>query len=484
MKSSLFERRFVGLALAAVGLLLLGSAHVQGATLRAGLTPDHSLLLGLAWLAVCAWVFEIIPPAATGLLIPPALVLLGLASPRAAFAGFADPLLFVFVGAFMLTRAMVKFGLDARLAGALLRAPKVQGRPVLLLAMLACSAWLISMWVSNTATCAALLPLVARLERRDAPSLYPYLLIAYATTIGGMVTPVGTPPNLIILRYLEGAGVELSFFDWIARALPASLGLMAVLFGLLLPKCHDWSSARITPSGETRRPWRLGERVALAALTAAVVGWLAPSFLAQWQEGFPIDLAARLHPGVVALVVVLPIFFLRDPDSPERKRLLPAQEAFSIDWAVIFLFGGGIVLGGQVLDSGLAERLIQLSLPVLMPAGDGGGWSGPLTLAVGLVALTLVLTELCSNTATAAILGPIALPLAVALSLPTSGLGLAIALSASCAFALPVATGPNAIIFAADVVKPAVMLRVGTLLNLAAVVLISLALFLGLLGRT
>ncbi len=473
----------MGLALAAVGLLLLSSAHLQGATFRVGLTPDQSLLLGLAWLAVCAWVFEIISPAATGLLIAPALVLSGVAPPRDAFAGFADPLLFVFVGAFMLTRTMVKFGLDARLACALMRVPGVKGRPVLLLAVLACSAWLVSMWVSNTATCAALLPLVARLERREAPSPYPYLVIAYATTIGGMVTPVGTPPNLIILRYLDSMGVQLSFLDWIARALPVSLGLMAVLFGLLLPRCCKWSSAATAPDEAAPRPWRVGERVAVIALAAAVIGWLGPSLLAPWAGAFSAELAARLHPGVVALVVTLPLFFLRDPESPQRKRLLSAQEAFSIDWAVIFLFGGGIVLGGQVLDSGLAERLIQMSLPVLMPA-ESGGWSSPLTLAVGLVTLTLVLTELCSNTATAAILGPIALPLAVALSLPTSGLGLAIALSASCAFALPVATGPNAIIFAADVVKPTSMLRVGTLLNLAAVLLISLALFLGWLGRS
>lgn len=457
------------------GLMLLATAAAFGTayTLGGALSPPERALAALTAAVVVLWVSELLPLAATSLAIAPALVLLGISGPREAFAAFADPVLYIFVGAFMLTRAMVKVGLDQRLCDALLRQPALRRSPRLMAAALALCAWALSMWVSNTATAAALLPVIHRL-RKDPSQPMPALMLAYACSIGGMATPVGTPPNLILLRYLESEGIHLSFVGWMAHALPFSALLMAATLAFMLPRCGNWSKRELTQH-TTPPPLDSAAWLTLACTSLAILGWLLPSALKLVGSPEALLWAKRLHPAVVAVSAALPLYLLRFRSTGQP--LLTAPEGFAIDWPIIFLFGGGIALGKQLLETGLAKRIV---LSVVQQPTEGGAW--PLLAVAALLATVLLLTELCSNTATAAMAGPIALPLAAVLGVPLGALGIAIALAASCAFALPVATGPNAIICAGERLSPARMLRIGLPLNAVALALLLLSLTLGLLG--
>jgi len=455
-------------ALAGAVLAPLSFAVVWIAPL--GLPVEAHRLAAIFAAVIVLWVTEVIPIAVTALLIAPAMVAAGVTDAKSAFAPYADPLLFLFVGGFMIARAMTRHGLDRRIALGLVSLPFIRGAPARVRAAFVLTGVALSMWISNTATTAILLPILIGLidARRDPASdravTGSLLAVAYACSIGGLGTPVGSPPNLIALRFLRDAGADLSFFDWVKIALPASLLVvvaMYFLFAWLFPPIRVASSgAEVEPP---RGRWSRGELVTVASFAVAVVGWMVPGILVAAQAPGGAALAEALPEGAVAIFAASLLFLVNDETG--ESRVLPWSDAARIDWGVIMLFGGGISLGRQVFETGLAEVLAKGFVEV---SGVTELW----TLTALVAMFTIFFTETTSNTATANMLSPLVVAVAVELGVSPIPPVLAVGLAASCAFMLPIATGPNAIAYGTGRVDMPSMLRAGLVLNMVSVVLI------------
>lgn len=417
---------------------------------------------------VILWVTEALPIAVTALLIAPLLVATGVTDAKSAFSPYADPLLFLFVGGFFLARAMARHGLDRRIAESLLASRFVDGRPRRMRLAFMVAAALLSMWVSNTATAAILAPIVVgTFDSKDPRASGALLAVAYACSIGGLGTLVGSPPNGITARLLEQqADIAFGFVDWMAVGVPA----MLLLFGLAYAV-----SVRASPPGDAAervvldvRPWSTGERATTVAFALAVVGWSVPELLETFDVPGGVELARALPGGVVAILAASILFVWRDEQGAP---VLPWDDAVRIDWGIILLFGGGISLGKQLFDTGLAEILARGFVA-------GTGIQSAFALLVAVTIFTIFFTEVCSNTASANMLVPIAIAIAKEIGVSPVPPALAVGLAASCAFMLPIATGPNAVVFGTGRVRQGDMIRKGLVLNLLAaaalVVLLSL----------
>jgi sodium-dependent dicarboxylate transporter 2/3/5 len=451
-----------------------------------------------------AWVTEVLPVSVTALLVAPLLVATGVREPKVAFASYADPLLFLFIGGFFIARAMSRHGLDARLASWLVASRGVGGRRARVRIALGAAAFALSMWVSNTATTAILVPILLGLRPRrrdkthldarnagaDDTSFAPgaprrgrraecgdLLVSAYLSSVGGLATPVGSPPNLVAMRLLESAGETLGFLGWMGLALPIALAC-AALVTLWVGRALPADGGRVDVEAARRRaraPASRGEWVTLACFALAVAGWVAPG-LAQ-AVGRPLPqlvgtaVARLLEPGIVALLAAAPLFAVPVGPALSGDRVLPWRDAVRIDWGVVLLFGGGIALGDAMDATGLSAAL-----------GHGlvhaSGVSGPWSLTAVLTVVTLLLTEVASNVATATMLVPLASAMARELGVspvaPVVGVGLA----ASCAFMLPIATGPNAVIHGTGRVPARTMMGIGAVANLLCAGTILLGLWL------
>ncbi|MEO0322806.1 MAG: DASS family sodium-coupled anion symporter [Myxococcota bacterium] len=446
------------------GLVMAPLAFVSLHVAPLGLAPEAQAMAALFSAVVIAWVTEVIPIAATALLVGPGLVASGICDARTAFASYADPLLFLFVGGFFIARAMMRHGLDRRLALAFAGAGWVRGQPRAIRFAFLLAGVVLSMWVSNTATTAILAPILLGTfagPSTDEERQGGLLTLAYGCSVGGLGTLVGSPPNLITARFLgEARGTDFGFIEWMKVGLPAAL-LMALLVYFV--------SLRLLPPGEgardverETRPWSRGERVTALAFALAVVGWMAPGLLK--SAGFEAGraLSAALPGGAVALLASLPLFLFDDDD---RRPVLPWDDAARIDWGIIMLFGGGIALGTQMFATGLAAVLAQ---GFVAATGVEGMW----TLTVLVTVFTIFFTEVCSNTASANMLVPLVLAICVELDVDPTAPALGVGLAASCAFMLPIATGPNAIVFGTGLVPLPTMMRKGAVLNLLGALLI------------
>lgn len=436
-------------------------------------TPAHRLAAIFAAVIVL-WVTEALPIAATALLIAPAMIAAGVTSEKEAFAPYASPLLYLFVGGFMLARAMTRHGLDRRIALGVIALPGIAGRPARVrLAFLATAVGL-SMWISNTATTAILLPILIGLEDDSTDAQRraltgSVLAVAYACSIGGLGTPVGSPPNLIAMGFLRDHGVAFEFVDWVKIGLPSAL-LMVTGVHLLFRWSHPPVAfgRRVEATPTRRGPMSRGERVTLLGFAIAVVGWMLPGLLQ--AAGHPLgDALEKALPGsAVALVATLPLFVL-PARAGARERVLPWSEAARIDWGIILLFGAGISIGRQMFDTGLADALARGFVSL---TGVRGLW----TFTGMVVLFTIFFTEVCSNTATSNMLSPLVIAIALELDVSPIPPVLGVGLAASCAFMLPIATGPNAIAYGTGRVPQGAMIRAGFWLNLVCTAVIFLML--------
>jgi sodium-dependent dicarboxylate transporter 2/3/5 len=436
----------------------------------------------LAWVLVW-WITEAVPIPVTSLLGPALAVVCGVGSAAEMFGPFGDPIILLFLGSFVIAEAMARSGLDRRFAFAILRRPAVGASPGrLLLAFTAITAG-ISAWFNNTATTAMLYPIalsvLAALARsagaadprrlRFATALL--LALAYAASIGGIATPVGTAPNLIVLGQLRTlAAVEIPFFHWCVVAAPIALSMLAALVLYLrfaLPP--DVPDARAGLAELAARPGPLspGERNVLLAFAATVAGWVAPGTigLAFGADSEAFRAAQRALPESAVALLGMTLLFVLPVDWPARRFTLVWSDAARIDWGTLLLFGGGLALGGAMFRTGLAEAL-----------GDGlVAWTG----SDSLVALTflfawvaIALTETTSNTACVTMLAPIAIASAQAAGVSPVPPAMAVAIASSMAFMLPVSTPPNAIVYGSGAVPITAMLRHGMLLDLVAALVV------------
>jgi len=442
-------------------LLVLGPLAALGLFfVLAGQGWSHPAAVTAAVTLLCAvwWIFEPVPIPFTSLLPLALFPLLGVLTPAQVGQSFGSPLILLLMGGFMLSTAMADSGAHRRIALFMVNLFGGGSARGLVLGFMAAAAAL-SMWISNTATTLMLLPVaLAVLEQTDRRMAVPLLLgIAYAASIGGLGTPIGTPPNLIFMQvHLDRFGTTPSFPEWMTWGVPVVL-LLVPLAGLWLTR-----GVRLDRPVELPRSgrWRPYEQRVLAMFTLTALCWItreAP--FGGWSAWLGLPQANDASVALLACVLMAAL------PNGEGGRLLRWESAAQIPWGVLLLFAGGIAIASAFVQSGLADQIAgELGAFLHLPT-----WALVLALCLSVT----FLTEVTSNTATASLLMPLLAATAVAGDVNPMLLMVPAVLSASCAFMLPVATAPNAIVFGSGMVRVKDMARAGFVLNLIGAVVIT-----------
>ncbi len=426
---------------------------------RFGSPAPVAWTVGVTTLAAIWWTFEPVPIPVTSLVPLAVLPLAGVLTPDEVGAAYGNPLVLLMLGGFILSTAMERSGAHRRIAvGMVTLVGGASGRR-LVFGFMAASA-LLSMWISNSATTLMLLPIViAVFDHATDPRLRRSLLlgVAYAASIGGIGTPIGSPPNLIFLQvYSQQTGTELTFLDWMGVAVPIML-VMGPLAALWLTRGLSTGPSIQLP---TVGPWRTDEVRTLAVFAVTALLWITRQEpWGGWRELIGLPAAGDAS---VALLAVVAMFLIPNGTG---GRLLDWTTAAKIPWGVLILFGSGVAIAKAFERSGLSATLGESlrglgSIPVLAMV---------LTVCVAVT----FLTEITSNTATAVLLMPILAAAATAAKVDPKLLMIPAAISASFAFMLPVATPPNAIVFAREEVTVRDMAQAGLALNLIGAVVIA-----------
>ncbi|HEY7884024.1 MAG TPA: DASS family sodium-coupled anion symporter [Cellvibrionaceae bacterium] len=439
--------------------------------------------LGLTWLMAVLWMTEALPLAVTALLPIVLGPLLGLADAGSVTRHYAHPLIFLFLGGFALGLAMERWRLHERLA--LLILSLMGGTPAREIAGFMLGTAFLSMWVSNTATAIMMLPIalsVIALRKTDgALEGNPYavallLAIAYGASLGGIATLIGTPPNALLAAYLaDQHGIDLGFVEWMAVGVPVAAVMLAATWVWLafVVASGKTVGTHLPASGELPGAKRsvfklhlrelgpvstMEKRVGMVFVLTALA-WITQPLLAR-----------VLPPGVmtdtgIAIAAAIVLHALPAGDG-KGSRLLDWEHTQRLPWGVLLLFGGGLALASIIQASGLAE-FIASGLQTL------AHW--PIWVLIAAVVITVIfLTEVTSNTATTAAFLPLLGALAIAVGLPPVALAVPAAIAASCAFMLPVATPPNAIVFGSGQLQIKQMAGAGFVLNIIGVVVVTI----------
>jgi sodium-dependent dicarboxylate transporter 2/3/5 len=474
--------------LAAVAVFLWLPDADRGAATGIG-QPGRITAALAVWMATW-WLTEALPLAATALLPIVVLPLAEVSTIAAVAAPYANPLIFLFLGGFILGLAIQRYGLHRRLALHVLLAVGTSPRRLIGGFMLASAA--LSMWISNTATAIMMLPIGASVltmleERRRGEAAdgqvrrsgemdsFPTALvlgIAYACSIGGIGTLIGTPPNLILAAFLrEHYGIEVSMARWMSIGMP----LVAILLPLTwiyltrvafrvpagpLPYGRELIRAELTGLG----PLGAGERVVLTVFVVTAAAWILRPQITTWTG---LD---GLSDATIAMAAALALFVVPVSRSP-REAAMDWETARQLPWDILILFGGGLSLAAAIAATGVDAYI-------------GAGFSqlgavAPFVLVLAVTVGVILLTEITSNTAVTTTLMPVLAATAVATGVPAGMLLTSAAMAASCAFMLPVATPPNAVVFASGFVDVAQMARAGLWLNVAAALIIAAIVYFG-----
>jgi len=447
----------------------------------AGLSAEAWKLTALVLWMVIWWISEVVPPHVTALLPVPMLPLMGIMDEKPVAASYAHPLIFLFMGGFMIASAMQRWGLHRRIALRIINA--TGSTPGRIIAGFMASTALLSMWISNTATAIMMfavgMSVIEYFKSRgdDAWQMKRFgkalmLSIAYSASIGGVATLIGTPPNLMFAGFMEETyGIQVDFVSWMSFALPFSIVLLPLCWLWLTRICFDVSEVRIEGARHIIRselkalgPMSRAERVVMTVFILTAAAWISRKMIVQWT-------GLELSDTAISLVAALVLFVF--PVSLKRGEFaLDWKSAVKLPWGVLLLFGGGLALAGAFQSTGLSESIGQ------MVTGLKDIHHAWLILLVAVV--IVLLTELTSNTATAAAFLPVMGAVAVGAGINPMLMCVPVALAASMAFLMPVATPPNAIVFAYEDLTIRDMLRAGLGLAPVAIILIMLAVwFLG-----
>jgi solute carrier family 13 (sodium-dependent dicarboxylate transporter), member 2/3/5 len=423
------------------------------------------------WVAVW-WITEAIPMAVTALLPVIVFPLLGVASFRSSAQAYAHPLIFLFLGGFIVSIALQKWGLHRRFAVSLLR--RIGNQPAQLVGGFMLATAVLSMWMSNTATTIMMLPIALSVigGREEDTEFSKCLLlgIAYSASIGGMATLIGTPPNLFVASYFNDVlQIDIGFLRWMLIGVPCSAILLPSAW-FYLTRIH-FSLARsanpvaqsISGPGLVWRDLDFAARATLVVFLGLVFAWLLRPLVKDISVlgylpfvNFSDELIALI---AAAVLFVLPV------DLDQRKFILDWDDTRDLPWGTLILFGGGLSLAASINSTG-ADQVIGQWISHIP------GYS-PIVLIAVIVALVIFLTELTSNIATTATLVPILAASAPLLGLDVNVVVPLIALAASCAFMLPVATPPNAIIFSSGRIRGTDMAKAGLTMNVLALLVIT-----------
>ncbi len=440
-------------------------------------TSDTSIrvIAIITWM-VSWWIWEPIPIPATALLPICLFPLFNILDIKATTISYANPIVFLFLGGFIIALAMEKHKLHKRIALTLIKMTGTSPKGIVLGFML--STAILSMWLSNTATTLMMLPVALSIselfandkyfqlpqKQKKNLSLVLFLSIAYAANIGGIATIIGTPPNLILVNIVQELyGIELDFRKWMLAGLPISLGLLAIAFFYLTAKISSHQAPmphvnllikqELQKLGKLSRP----EKYIIAIFLFTVCLWI-------FKQPINQTLSLKLNDTIIAIAGAL-LMFCTPCEFRNTKFILNWTDSQKLPWGIIILFGGGLSIAKGMQSSGLVQKIADALL----------SYSGqnPWLLLLLFTAATLLMTELISNVALTTILLPIVLNISQMLHLPIFYLALPVTLAASCAFMMPISTPPNAIIFSSGTIKITDMLRKGLTLNLVAILVIA-----------
>ena len=479
-----FNTKTLGLFLGpALFVLILLFFHPEGLS-----TAANAILASTVWIAVW-WITEAIPIAVTSLLPIILFPLTGGLSLNQTTASFGHRYIFLYIGGFMLAIAIERWNLHRRIA---LNIINLIGTNIkrIILGFMAATAFL-SMWISNTATTVMMLPIgmaiVAQLrdnpetieDENDTFGKVLMLAIAYSASIGGLATLIGTPPNLVFAGIIEETyGIEITFAQWIQFGLPISLLLLMICWKYLTEFAYKFKQLAF-PGGRQeikRQLMELGqisreEKTVLAVFASTAFLWIIRSPVQKFVEASCESKAiyqqlfiAKFDDTIIAMLAGIVLFLL--PAAPEKKRaIITWEEAVKLPWGILLLFGGGLALAQGFKVSGLAQWLGEQ-----MTLAEG---ISVLMLLLLIVAAVNFLTEISSNLATTSMMLPILVLLAEAVDVHPYLLTVGATVAASCAFMLPVATPPNAIVFGSGYLKIPVMVRAGIWMNILSIIILT-----------
>lgn len=465
-----------------LGLVLGLAAFVLISALPApeGMSPQAWKVAAVAALMALWWVTEALPVSATALLPLLLFPLMGVAGVKQAAVPYANPVVFLIFGGFVIAVAMQKWGLHRRIALKVLSFSGTRS-DALIAGFMAATAG-ISMWVSNTATTIMMLPIavsvIGLIDKDHAPggaeeeaedarfATALVLAVAFAASIGGLGTLIGTIPNALFAAFmLDNYGVEIGFAQWMLVGVPLALVMLVVAWVILTKLVfavghgrHQDVEAMIAGELEEMGPLSRGERLTASVIACVAAAWVLRPLIQTALPGIEITDTVIAISGAVALFVI-PV------DARRGVFILDREWAAHLSWSVLILFGGGLSLAAGITESGLSQWI---------GAGMEGLASLPLVvIVVSLTALIVLLTELTSNTATTIVFLPLTVTLAEITGIDPVMLLVPVVTAASCAFMIPVATPPNAIVFASGCVTVPQMARAGLLINMAAVPVIT-----------
>lgn len=476
-----------------LGFFLAPAVAIIFALLPTGMDGTQQLLAAVLLGVIILWICEPVPIPVGGLIGVAAVVLLGVAPANEVLAPFGSTTIFTFIGAFILAAAMLKHGLAQRLAFAVLSIPGVAKSTYRVIIAFGAITCILSAFVSNTATVAMLMPtalgilaVIAKLMQdrgvvktdfdplrlRVGAALM--LMLAYGASVGGLLTPVGAPPNLIGRGLIEEAtGVRISFVEWTATVAPicaAMFVVLAVIMFLLnkpeirhIDGVHEFIQEQRAQQGKMSR----AEINTLIAFGLTVTLWLLPAFASLIagpdSEAYAL-LDNRLDEGIVA-VVGASLLFILPTNWKERRATMTWSDAAKIDWGTIILFGTGIIFGSLLSATGLAETIGN-------SAAENLGITNIVAITAFSAILAILISETTSNTASAAVVVPIVIPLCVAMGVDPIIPALAATFAASFGFMLPVSTPQNAIVYGSGAVPITRMVRTGFVFDVLGAILI------------
>lgn len=432
--------------------------------LSQGLMDVQRIFLTIFVWVVFNWLFSKTPLHIIGLLGTSLAVLFGVEKPSEAFAPYADPIIMLFLAGFLFAKGMQNTGLDKRISLNLLTMKWIKGRFEYVLLIIMGTTAFFSMWVSNTATAAMMLPLVLGIlsniehEKKETILSLTLISLAYASSIGGIGTPIGSPPNVIAISFLEKlANIKVTFFGWMLVAIPIMISALALTYFYILKALNGEKILLNTDSllqEKSKLPkMALKEKYFAFLFIVLIIFWFQPFY--------------QIEAGTIGILMACLLFM-----SPleNKLKILKPDDISKIDWSSLLLFGSGISLGKMLFKTDLASLMGNSFLSAFE--------ASPAIVLLTIVSLfTIFFTEVASNTATANIIIPIVIAFALRNHFPSESLTIAVAIACSFAFMLPVATPPNAIVYGTGLVKKGDMAKFGFFLNIAMAFLLPIILW-------
>lgn len=446
--------------------------------------PKAHCLLAIFFLIVVWWVTECIPIPITALLVPVFITVFKVATVKEAFAPFANPIIMLFLGSFILAKAMSVHSLDQKIAYSILSLKHIAHKKTRILFAFGLTTIFLSLWISNTATTAMMFPIALGIldtfhseKERKGPNSFGLILLltlAYSASIGGIGTPIGSPPNLIAIGFLEKlVEYRITFFQWMIIGFLVLIPMYFFLFFYMKFKLrgekNSGLSADILSIKNKEKPGLTrAQKNVLAGFSVAVFLWIFPGFISLvWGRESPLFLWFIQHfPESVAAIIGAGVLFLLPVNLKRGEFTLSLKDALRIDWGTLLLFGGGLSLGFQMFETGLADAIGKFFI------SSGGSAASLSLITLFSVAFSVFLTEVTSNTASANMIIPVIIAISKSASINPIPPVLGSAIGCSFAFMLPVATPPNAIIYGSRMIPLTKMMKFGFWMNIAGIVLI------------